>query len=272
MGTDRKNKTGRCQEYLVNAEEEERFRNIAFNVIGRDVTREGIGTLSEKTVHAVLKEFFKPDGGECEVKVEKHVADIKYGKEIIEIQSRSFGKLSGKLSVFLKKYHVTIVYPVAHKKTMRYVDPKTGEVQPPRRSSHTGNPYAIFKELVHIIPFLNEKNLSYKIALIDMEEYRLLDGYSKNRKKGATKSDKLPQSLYDIVEIKKAGDFKKFIPDGLEKEFTVKEFAKAAKITGGLAQTVMQILYRTGCVDYAGKRGREYLYSVCHKKSRFSKP
>ena len=41
--------------------------------------RQGIGTLSEKTVHAVMKNYYAPDTDMHEIPIENFVADIFTG-------------------------------------------------------------------------------------------------------------------------------------------------------------------------------------------------
>ena len=62
--------------------------------------RQGIGTLSEKTVHAVMKNYYAPDTDMHEIPIENFVADIYTGQEIIEIQTRAFNKMRRKLTLF----------------------------------------------------------------------------------------------------------------------------------------------------------------------------
>ena len=69
----------------------------------------GIGTLKEKTLHAVLKNFYEPDTACQEIKIDRFVADIQRGGEVIEIQTRNFNSMRKKLDKFLELYPVTIV-------------------------------------------------------------------------------------------------------------------------------------------------------------------
>ena len=69
--------------------DELRFEAAKNRVIGINRERQGIGTLSEKTVHAVLKNYYAPDTDMHEIPIENFVADIFTGTEIIEIQTRS---------------------------------------------------------------------------------------------------------------------------------------------------------------------------------------
>lgn len=96
--------------------------------------RNGIGTLSEKTVHAVLKHYYAPDESQHEIPVEGCVADIFNGKEIIEIQTRSFDRMRPKLERFLPLYPVTIVYPIPYCKHVYWIDEETGEISGGRKS------------------------------------------------------------------------------------------------------------------------------------------
>jgi len=88
---------------------QDRFEEAKNKIIGIDRQRLGIGTLSEKTVHAILKNYYEPDEDRQEIPIENYVADIYADGEIIEIQTRQFNKLRDKLKAFLPLYPVTIV-------------------------------------------------------------------------------------------------------------------------------------------------------------------
>ena len=64
--------------------DELRFEAAKNRVIGINRERQGIGTLSEKTVHAVLKNYYAPDTDMHEIPIENFVADIFTGTEIME--------------------------------------------------------------------------------------------------------------------------------------------------------------------------------------------
>ena len=70
--------------------DEARFEQAKQKIIGMNRERQGIGTLGEKTIHAVLKNYYAPDCEMQEIPIENFVADIFTGTEIIEIQTRSF--------------------------------------------------------------------------------------------------------------------------------------------------------------------------------------
>lgn len=239
-----------------------RFEEAKRKIIGVDRQRLGIGTLSEKTVHAILKNYYEPDEDRQEIPIENYVADIYCNDEIIEIQTRQFDKLRGKLSAFLPLYPVTIVYPIPREKWLIWIDEESGELSNKRKSPAKGTPYTAFKELYRIKMFLKNPNLRLKLVLLDMEEYRLLNGWSKDKKKGSTRYDRIPTNLVEEVDITCPQDYIQFVPYDLEEPFTTKDFAKTVHITVTTAQTVLNILHYVGCVERIGKKGNAYLYQV----------
>ena len=237
------------------------FQMVCDEVIGQRQGMNGIGTLSEKTVHSVLKSYYSPESIHQEIKVGGFVADICNGHDIIEIQTRSFDRLRRKLEVFLSYYPVTIVYPVPHLKYLRWVNPQTGEISASRKSPKTGSPYSIFPELYKIKNFLTLPNLSLHIVLINVEEYRFLDGWSQDKKKGSTRCDRIPTELVDEIHIGSLKDYRLLIPDTLTDPFTSKDFKKTTGLTMGDAQTALNILHYLGLVERIGKKGNSYLYA-----------
>lgn len=110
----------------------ERFLQARKEALGRVGGAGGIGTLSEKALHAALKSYYEPDFESREVKVGGFVADIVGENGIIEIQTRGFDRLGRKLDVFLEAACVTVVYPVVPKRGLCWVDPETGEISEKR--------------------------------------------------------------------------------------------------------------------------------------------
>ncbi len=238
----------------------EAFEAAKKKIIGIDRQRLGIGTLSEKTVHAILKNYYAPNEDHQEIPIENYVADIYAQGEIIEIQTRQFNKLRGKLAAFLPQYPVTIVYPIPREKWLIWIDAESGELSKKRKSPAKGNPYMVFPELYKIKAFLKHPNLRFRLALMDMEEYKLLNGWSKDKKKGASRFDRIPTEFVREVSIDCPEDYMQFVPFELEDAFTSKDFAKAAHIPVSLSQMALNILYHMDTVDRVGKKGNLYLY------------
>lgn len=143
----------------------------------------GIGTLGERTLHAVLKFYMEPDPSYHEKRVGSFVADIARPEGIVEIQTRGLNRLRRKLDTFLEHSPVTVVYPIASIKYLIWVDPATDEAAPRRKSPRRGTPLDAFAELYKIKPYLRHPNLSVCLLLMEIEEYRLKNGWSQDGKK-----------------------------------------------------------------------------------------
>lgn len=249
----------------MNALDREAFEQAKLKVLLKQNDPHGFGTLQEKTVHAVMKLYYEPNEDFHEVPVEGYIADIYADGHIIEIQNGNFNRLRSKLAAFLPLYQVTVVLPIPHYKWVIWMEEETGELSKKHKSPVTGNVYHAFPELYKIKQYLGHPNLSFAFPLLDLDEYRLLNGWSKNRKRGSSRYDRMPLSLFDEVRIDRTEDFLQLVPYELEEPFTVREFAQAAGIHRDLSGSVLPLLAYMQLLTRAGKRGREYLYEVNEK-------
>ena len=220
-----------------------------------------IGTEKERTLHAALKNHFEPDKSFHEQRYKGYIADIKRDNSIIEIQTRAFDKLRRKLDQFLLDgLDVTVVYPIPKRKWIVWINPDTGEASEKRRSPKTGTVYDCFRELYKIKKYLSYPNLRIVIAFCDIEEHKLLCGWSKDRKKGSERIERYPISDFDTIVVSN-DKYRKLVPDSLHDEFTTKGFQKAAKISISSAQLAVNVLCYTEAIEKVGKNGRLILYS-----------
>ncbi len=241
--------------------DKERFINICDKVFHSEkILDGGIGTLSEKTLHAALKHFFEEDISYHEVGCEGFIADIKRDNEIIEIQTAGFNKLRRKLDAFLPDNKVTICYPIPHIKKLLWINPEDGTISSPRKSPKTGSIYNCFFELYKISAYLTHPNLSLCLVLIDLDEYRCLNVKGRNQKMHTVRYERIPTALHEICFISDYSRYGLLVPESLTHEFTSKDFAKAAKITRHHAQTALKVLTTTGTVTRIGKKGNEIVY------------
>ena len=241
---------------------EQRLAQARDNIIGTDRQRLGIGTLSEKTLHAILKNTYEPDEDKQEIPIGRFYADIYTGTELIEIQTAQFNRMRDKLEAFLPEYPVTIVYPIAKEKWLYWIDEETGQISEKRKSPKKGTPYLGFPELYKIKMYLKHPNLKIRFLLLDMEEYKLLNGWGPQKKNNASKYDRIPLSIREeyIMECKE--DYMQFVPYDIDEHFTTKTFGKSARIPRALAQTVLNILDYMEVVERIGKEGNAYVYRV----------
>ena len=236
------------------------FEQSRHIVLDREKSLSGIGTLGEKTVHSTLKQYLARDLSNQEIKIGSFYADVCVNGHIFEIQTRQFGNLREKLAFFLPDHKVTVVYPVTYINYLRWIDPVSGEISSPKKSTHRGNPLFVFDELYRIRPFLSDPNFSLKIVLLETEEYRMLDGYGRFKKAKATKCDKLPLSLVAEYDIEVPFDYMMLLPPDLPDVFTAKDLAALSKIPVSLAQTALLLLSELKLVARTGKSGNTYLY------------
>ena len=259
--------------------DEKLFEEAKNRMYGKVQGEKGIGTLSEKSVHSVLKYYFAPNEIYHEHKIGTFVADVCIDGEIYEIQTKQFYLMKRKLDYFLKEHEVTIVYPVSLVNTLHWVECdencttneradtamnqiKDRRITISRKTRKKGIPYLFFHELYGIKDFLHHPNLHFILAIMSTEEYRLLDGYGPQKKIRATKTDKVPIELLDLITIHKPEDYKQLIPEGLPDEFTSDIFARKAGIGRSLAGTALNVLYEMDVVKRVGKQGNAYVYRI----------
>ncbi len=243
--------------------DQERFQAACDAVLGKQTTPGGIGTLSEKTLHAILKCYYEPHRENHEIKVGKYVADIVGENGIIEIQTAQFGSMRGKLNAFLEVCPVTVVHPVPIKRKLIWIDKDTGDSFPSRTAPCKDPRADIFRELSHIPDLLLHPKLSFCFPLLEIEEYRFLNNKEKNPKRHASRYDKLPTAINGEISLSSKEELFSYIPASLPQQFTSADFAKAAKCAISTARVMLYVLYHSGMVERTAKQGNCFLYRVC---------
>ena len=227
-----------------------------------------IGTLAEKTLHAALKFYIEPDPAYHEVPYLGFVADVRNERGVFEIQTRSFDRLRRKLDVFLAAGPVTLVCPLPHVKYLYWLDGETGEVSRRRKSPLTGQPWHLFRELDRIREQLGHPHLTLLILLLDLDEYRNLDGWSRDRKRGSSRLERIPLALHREVWLREKEDWLQLIPPGLPPEFTRAQLQKAGRLSERQAAAGLRVLTGRGLIEVCGKQGRAYLYRLLEQKNK----
>lgn len=244
--------------------DKQRFYEARSKVLNGEHIRAGIGTYGEKTVHAVLKNYFEPYDDSHESRVGGFVADIVGEDGIIEIQTGDFARLKKKLEAFLSVSRVTVVHPIARQKWIIPIDPETGEQGRKRKSPARGESWDIFPELYKIKQFLSHENFRLCIVMLDVEEYRRppeTDGLKRGRRRGYVRYDRIPVELADEIHIDCLRDWAYFIPQGLPEEFTSSDFGSLSGVGKKYASFVLNVLTAVGAVARIGKQGNSFLYS-----------
>lgn len=223
----------------------------------------GIGTLGEKTLHATLKYFVEPSGEYHEKKIGDYYADVERDGHITEIQTRSFDRLRKKLAFFLDNgYKVTVVYPVPAVKWISWIDRERGEIGEKRRSPKKGTVYDIVPELYKIRPLISNEGLDFHVIMLEVVDYRNLDGYGKSKKIRSTRFERMPITLLGQTSFGMSDRFSALVPTDLPNNFNSADFAAAASISRSVAQKTLLLLTDVGVVTRLGKEGRCYIYKM----------
>lgn len=240
-------------------EQEERFREACRRAACRP--RGGIGTLNEKSLHAALKFYYEENAVNHEVRVGEHVADIIGEDGVIEIQTRALYRLGKKLSELLGEVRVTVVYPLEGRRYVDWIEPETGELAESRRSPKRTGIYHALGELYGIRDQLKRPGLTIRLPLLETRHQRLLNGRSKDRKRGSAKADIIPSALLGEAVIEGREDYRKFLPE-LVGSFTVQDFARAAGTDRRTAWRAVTVLTLMGALREDGQSGRSKLYRI----------
>ena len=192
------------------------------------------------------------------------IADIFSDGEIIEIQTGGFYPLKSKLEFYLSNtdYKVTVVHPVAAKKWVTWINPEDGTLSKRSKSPKKGVASDVFPELFWLSSLMKSDRLSFKIMLLEIDEYRLLDGWGNGGKRGSNRYDRVPTELLDIVDFSAARYAESLVPQGLCEEFTSTDFSKLTRLKGRKLSYTLKLLCSTRDAERCGKRGNSYVYKM----------
>ena len=255
--------------------ETERFSEaiFAWNGLARAALESGrpqIGVLGEKSLHSIIKRYVTEEESCYEVPIygndgaDKHryIADICIGNRIYEIQTGSFYPLVPKISYYLREtdYDVTVVHPVPGIRYKVWIDPETGEVQSRKRSPKKGRAEDALREIFWIRDLLKNPRLHVWLLFLEEDEYRYLDGWSHDKKRGSNRCERVPAALLGSVRLNSAEDYRGFLMPELPCAFTATELGKLLGLRGKAIYSALKVLLATGWAEQIGMRGRSVLY------------
>lgn len=233
-----------------------------FEALHLPVEANGVGTLSEKRLHAALKRFYAKDSACLEVPIGRFIADVFDGQRIVEIQTGSFKRLRAKLPFFLERYPTTVVYPMPRTRYLVWTDPETGESTKPHKSPVRGKPLDALHELYQIRNLLGVDTLTVELLLFDLDEYRLLDGYGKGRKKGSTQVQRIPRGAPELIRLCSPEDYRALLPAELPNRFTVSGFRRLTGLKSRPAYSAVHVFETLGIFEEDGKEGKATCYRI----------
>ena len=225
----------------------------------------GINTMGEKTLHQVLKRYYAPDETRHEQPVGRHIADILLEDEIIEVQTAGLYPLKAKIADYLlhTDYRVTVVHPILERKWICWIDPESGSISKRTRSPKKARLIDEMEELVYFLDFLQNDRLRFVFPRLEVQDYRLLNGYGADRKRRSTRYERIPLALLgeDILDCR--ADFAACVPADLEDPFTARDFASAARMASRPSYAAIKVLCAAGVLAAGEKAGRSQTWYKC---------
>ena len=250
---------------MITEAEKNKFSEICREVINDVHDRSGIGTYKEKIIHLVLKKYFCDDESCHEVKMGRFVADAAKDNNIFEIQTGGLYPLKKKISSYLEETDkkIIVILPIVSKKNLVWVDYESGEMTAPKRISVPKPKNKLLREFMWIGSLVDFSRMEFKVVFIDADEYRLLDGYGADKKRKATKIDKIPKSVIDIHTIdsrEAVGNF--FMPPELPYEFRAKDFERASGLRKKGVSAGLRALESLGIIEREKLSEHRVIYRV----------
>lgn len=282
-------------EGAVSSAEALAFRAIAEEVMASPLygggTPDGphIGTLREKRLHAAVKRYLCPDPACHErpvgdllldengspTKKRRMVADILTEGQILEVQTGGFYPLREKVGWYLTHTPcaVTVVHPIPALRYLSWIDPESGSVLSRRRSPKRGQVKSVARELYWLSDFIGDPRFSLRLLLLELEEYRMADGWSRDGKRGSNRYERFPTALLGDVTLHTLADYAAyFLPaaltapdaEGNPPVFTAAAYAAATGIRGKATYSTVHLLERLGLIRETEEPvGRSRGYRVC---------
>ncbi|MBE6590314.1 MAG: hypothetical protein E7643_09055 [Ruminococcaceae bacterium] len=221
---------------------------------------DGIGTLAEKRMHAILKKYVCPNENYHEIPVDgtRYVSDVRVGNSAYEIQTGLFAPMKKKIGYYLEETDltVTVVHPIVAKKWVAWVDPLTRSVSERVPSPKHEKEADLLPLLYPLIPYLESPRLCFRLLVIEAMDFRILSKGEKARKKRSSKYERIPLSLLREVSFSSLDDYRRFLPDALPSPFKVSDFAKATGYRGVDAYSAVRVLVALGVIRETEKIGR----------------
>jgi len=219
----------------------------------------GIGELSERSLHAALKEYLAQPGDQFEVKLGRYVIDIVRGDLLIEIQTRHLYALRPKLLRLLDTHPIRLVHPLPAERWIVRED-ASGRPVSRRKSPKRAAVHDIFTELVRLPDLATHPNLTLEALLIREEQIWRDDGQGSWRRGHWSLIDRRLLGVEGAAVLAGPADYLALLPPDLPQPFSNADLAAALPCAPALAGKATYALRAMGLLAATGKRGRANLY------------
>lgn len=236
----------------VSREDADRFSALCAEalLLPRSEGEDGIGTLGEKRLHAVIKRYLSADEDTHEVKLEgtRYVSDVRCGDHVFEVQTGAFYPLRQKIAYYLEHTEctVTLVHPVPTDKWVMRFDPETGDASERRRSPKQGSVLDVLAKLQSLGEYVGHPRFEVRLLLLETLDVRIPAGRGKERWRRTRLYERLPLSLRGELHLRTPADLRALLPDTLPPRFTVKTFSACTHLRGRDAYSAVQTLLALG--------------------------
>ena len=254
--------------YTVNNAHKARFDRLCREAASapRGSGDEGIGTLGEKRMHAIIKRYLSEDHIYHEVGVldTGYVSDVRIGNDVYEVQTGAFYPMKKKIAHYIENTDctVTVVHPISVTRWVTWVDAKTGEATPRKKSPKRERAIHLLPELYCLLPYLGNERLRFRLLMVEEEDFRTLSGRKDNRKRGARLYERMPLALLGEIEFSSPDDFSVFLPNDLPSPFTVKDFSQKTGLRGRDAYSAVHVLEKLGLITKTEPIGRAMAFEI----------
>ena len=216
--------------------------------------------MNEHSLHSAIKDWYSLPKDRFEVRIDGFIIDILRGDLLIEVQTKSFHAIKGKLSSLVENHQIRLVYPIPERKWIARVT-KSGELLSKRKSPRKGRLVDLFYELVSIPDLIAKENFSLEVLMIEEEEIRCNDGKGSWRRRGVSIKDRRLINVTGRVLFRNEIDFLRFLPSGLKRTFTNRSLADLTGVSIYLIRKMTYCLRKMGAIRMVDKNGRELIFT-----------
>lgn len=252
---------------LCDIADAERFSALCAEALlsPRSEGADGVGTLQEKRMHAVIKRFICEDTSCHEVGIAdtRYVADVRIGDHVFEVQTGAFYPMQRKIAYYLEhtELHVTVVHPIPLEKWVAWLDPESGECSPRHRSPKKGRPIDVLPRLYSLAPYLQNPRFHVRLLFLEVQDLRLLCGWSRDRKRGSRLYERLPLALLGELSLREPADYRILLPENLPRIFTARTFSEQTHLHGRDAYSAIRALCALDLLAPSEPIGRSMAFS-----------
>ena len=238
-------------------------KEVGFIRSGKEKSDESIGIYREGSLHFFLKNYYCPDKTFHEIRIGKYIADACDGDTVYEIQTGSLCSLRDKVKYYIENtnYSILIVHPLAAERRLAWIDPESGDFAgKPRKSSKHEGVFDMLSEMFFLKEYIDNDRVRFCFPMMTVTETRILNGWSRDGKKGSQSSDKIPGEIHEVKICESTEDIKKEVCNILPLKFTREDLLLLSKRQGRKLWAIQNLLIYLGIIKKSNSEGRRIVF------------